>query len=284
MGENIMVSDPDVKHVEEALHKVNFLVVQDIFLTETAALADVVLPAACFAEKDGTFTNTERRVQRVRKAVNPPGEARADWQVLSDLIQRLGHSADYQSPAEIMAEIARVTPQYRGIDYDRIDAVGLQWPCPDRTHPGTKFLHSSHIARGRGLLVPVEHADSQELPDDEYPLILTTGRILYHYHTRTMTGRVEGLDELAPASFVEISPATAGKLGIENGEMVTVTSRRGSISTQARVTKHIKDGVVFIPFHFAKGNANVLTNVALDPVAQIPELKVAAVKVKRGQA
>ena len=279
MGENIMVSDPDVAHVEKALKSLDFLVVQDIFLTETAALADVVLPAACFAEKDGTFTNTERRVQRLVKAVDAPGQARADWEIISELIRRLGHDAPYSGPEDIMREIAALTPQYGGIAYPRISRVGLQWPCPDEDHPGTRYLHSKGIARGKGLLMPVQHAEAQELTDADYPLILTTGRIIYHYHTRSMTGRVEGLHELAPQSFVEISPATAEQFSVEDGETVSVSSRRGTIETTARVTPRIKDGVVFIPFHFAQGNANVLTNVALDPVAQIPELKVAAVRI-----
>lgn len=280
MGENIMVSDPDVAHVERALKELDFLVVQDIFLTETAALADVVLPATCFAEKDGTFTNTERRVQRIVKAVNPPGQARPDWEIISDLIRRLGYDASYGGPEDIMREIASVTPQYGGISYPRIVRVGLQWPCPDESHPGTRYLHSKGIARGKGLLMPVGHAEAQELTDTDYPLILTTGRILYHYHTRTMTGRVEGLQQLAPESFVEINPLTAEQFSVKDGDRVSVSSRRGTIETTARVTARIKEGVVFIPFHFAQGNANVLTNVALDPVAQIPELKVAAVSVR----
>ena len=279
MGENIMVSDPDVSHVARALAKLDLLVVQDIFLTETAELADVVLPAACFAEKEGTFTNTERRVQRLHKAVEPPGQARPDWQIISELMTRLGYSADYRSPEDIMREIASLTPQYGGISYPRIAGQGLQWPCPDKDHPGTRYLHSLSIARGKGRLMPVEHADAKELTDVEFPLVLTTGRILYHYHTRSMTGRVEGLQELAPESFVEINASTAERFAVADGEKVSVTSRRGSITTTVRVTPHISDGVVFIPFHYALGNANVLTNTALDPVAQIPELKVAAVRI-----
>ena len=268
MGENIMVSDPDVTHVEKTLRALDFLVVQDIFLTETAALADVVLPAACFAEKDGTFTNTERRVQRLVKAVNPPGRARPDWEIVSELIERLGGEASYDGPEDVMREIASVTPQYGGISYHRIADAGLQWPCPDENHAGTKYLHSTGIARGKGLLMPVGHSEAQERTDADYPLILTTGRILYHYHTRSIPGRVDGLQQLAPDSFVEIGPETAGQLCIDDGCLVEVSSRRAIIETTARVTSRIKQGVVFIPFHFAKGNANVLTNVALDPVAQ----------------
>lgn len=282
MGENIMVSDPDVQHVDDALRKLDFLVVQDIFLTETAEMADVVLPAACFAEKEGTFTNTERRVQKVRKALKAPGQARADWQILQDIMTRLGYHKVYQHPEEILEELASVTPQYGGITYQRIEQTGgLQWPCPNTDHPGTPYLHKETIARGKGLFVAVEHEDAKELPDETYPLILTTGRILYHYHTRTMTGRVPGLEEIAPASFVEIHPTTAEALDIKNGEIVRVISRRGSVETDARVTDRITPDVVFIPFHFAKGNANILTNTVLDPQSQVPELKVAAVRVEK---
>jgi formate dehydrogenase alpha subunit len=281
MGENIAVSDPDVKHVEKALEKLDFLVVQDIFLTETAQFADVVLPSSCFAEKDGTFTNTERRVQRVRRAVAGPGEVKADWEILQDVMNRLGHKKIYQSPADIMDEIAQVTPQYGGINYQRIEDTGIQWPCPDVNHPGTRFLHKDKIARGKGLFNPVDHQDAMELPDHEYPIILTTGRILYHYHTRTMTGRVEGLEEIASSSFVEINPISAQKLNITDGEIVRVTSRRGSLETIAKILDRVDENVVFIPFHFAQGNANILTNNVLDPVSLTPELKVAAVKIEK---
>ncbi len=281
MGENMMVSDPDVNHLEKALDRLDFLVVQDIFLSETAARAHVVLPAACHAEKEGTFTNTERRVQRLHKAVEPPGQARPDWEILRDIMVRMGHPADYSNPEDIMEEIRALTPQYGGIRYGRLDPMGLQWPCPHEDHPGTKFLHGSGIARGKGLLVAVEHAEAQELPDEEFPLVLTTGRVLYHYHTATMTGRVAGLRELSPHGFVEISPKTAASIEVADGDHVRIVSRRGAITAQARVTEHIMDGVVFIPFHFARANANVLTHAALDPVARIPELKVAAVRIEK---
>ncbi len=281
MGENIMVSDPDVQHVDNALRKLDFLVVQDIFRTETAEMADVVLPATCFAEKDGTFTNTERRVQRVRKAVEAPGEAWTDWKILSEIMVRLGNAKRYTSADEIMAEIAAVTPQYGGISYSRLETEGLQWPCPDNSHPGTKYLHHGHVIRGKGLFVPVEHEGAKERPDKQYPLTMTTGRILYHYHTRTMTGRVEGLEELAPSSFVEVNEKTAERLGIEHGELVRVVSRRGALTTTVRVTDRIREEVVFIPFHFAEGNANILTNTALDPTSKTAELKVAAVRIEK---
>lgn len=281
MGENPMVSDPDINHVKHALEHCEFLVVQDIFLTETAEYADVVLPAASFAEKDGTFTNTERRVQRVRQAVQPIGEAKPDWQILSELMTQIGGAERYRSPQSIMEEIARVTPQYGGISYARLEQGGLQWPCPTADHPGTPYLHKDKIARGLGLFMPTEYTPSAELPDKEYPFVFTTGRILYHYHTRTMTGRVDGLNQLAPRSYVEINEETADKLGIRENDWVRLSSRRGSIQTQARITDIVDEGVLFMPFHFSEGAANYLTNTALDKEAKIPELKVAAVKMEK---
>lgn len=281
MGENPMVSDPDLNHVKKALTDIDFLVVQDIFLTETAELADIVLPAASFAEKDGTFTNTERRVQRIRKAIEPVGEAKADWQILDELMRKLGHDKEYSGPGDIMDEIRTVTPQYGGITYDRIEEEGIQWPCPDMSHPGTKYLHKGTVARGKGLFMAVDHRDSAEVVDSEYPFVFTTGRILYHYHTRSMTGRVEGLNELAPESYVEINEVTANKFDISNGEKVRLTSRRGSIVTTAKVTDIIDEDVLFMPFHYAEGAANYLTNTKLDETAKIPELKVAAVRIEK---
>lgn len=281
MGENPMVSDPDLNHVEEALKNVEFLVVQDIFLTETAKLADVVLPAASFAEKDGTFSNTERRVQRVRKAIEPVGKSKADWVILMELMNKLGYSKTYGSPAEIMEEIAALTPSYGGISYARLEEGSLQWPCPNAEHPGTKFLHKDGIARGKGLFKAVEYIPSAELPDAAYPFMMTTGRILYHYHTRTMTGKSAGLNKLYPESYMEMNPATAKKLGVNDGDMLRVTSRRGEITTKAKLTGKIKEGVVFMPFHFAEGAANMLTNTVLDPVAKEPEYKVCAVNIEQ---
>ena len=280
LGENPMVSDPDLNHVEEALKNTEFLVVQDIFLTETARLADVVLPAASFAEKEGTFSNTERRGQRVRKAIEPIGKSKADWVILSDLLNRLGIEANYSNPSEIMAEISSLTPSYAGITYDRLDQLGsLQWPCPTLEHPGTPYLHKASIARGKGLFKGIDYKPSNELPDADYPFVLTTGRVLYHYHTRSMTGRVAGLNKISPESFIEINPVTARNLGIKDGEKVNVSSRRGEISTTAKVVRTIKENVVFMPFHFAEGAANVLTNPALDPISKIPEYKVCAVNI-----
>lgn len=281
MGENPMVSDPDLNHVKHALEHTEFLVVQDIFLTETAELADVVLPAAAFAEKDGTFSNTERRVQRVRKAINAPGQAKPDWMILMDLMNRLGYNKTYNNPSEIFDEIASVTPSYAGIDYERIEDKGIQWPCPTKDHPGTSYLHGGKFSRGKGLFMGIEYKDPAELPDDEYPMILTTGRVLYQYHTRTMTGKVEGLNKKVPESYVEINPDTAAKLGINDGDKVKVTSRRGTITVKAKVSDIVEDSVVFIPFHFAEGAANTLTNAALDPKCKIPEYKVCAVNLEK---
>jgi len=282
MGENPMVSDPDITHVKHALEHLDFLVVQDIFLTETAELADVVLPAASFAEKDGTFSNTERRVQRVRKAVSPVGDSKPDYEILSDIMNRLGYKASYENASEIFDEIASVTPQYAGIDYKRLEDInGLQWPCPTKDHPGTKYLHSKGCARGRALFVPCEYSQSAEMPDSTYPLVLTTGRILYQYHTTTMTGKTEGISKNYSDSFIEVNPSTANKLGIEDGEIVRVVSRRGSVETNVRVTEIVEEDVVFMPFHFAKGAANMITNSKLDPKAKIPELKVCAVRIEK---
>lgn len=281
MGENPMVSDPDINHVKKALESLDFLVVQDIFLTETAEFADVVLPAASFAEKDGTFANTERRVQRIRKAVNPIGDSKADWEILMGIMNKLGCEKIYNNASEIMDEIASVTPQYGGISFERIEKEGIQWPCPTKDHPGTKYLHSGSFSRGKGLFMPVGYVESAEMPDGEYPLILTTGRVLYHYHTRTMTGKVEGLNQKSPHSYVEINPATADKLGIKDGEKVLIASRRGEITTVAKITDIVDDNVVFMPFHFADGAANYLTNTALDSIAKEPELKVCAVKLEK---
>lgn len=283
MGENPMVSDPDINHVKKSLTNVDFLVVQDIFLTETAELADVVLPASSFAEKDGTFTNTERRVQRVRKAIEPVGDSKPDWQIIMEIMNKVGYKKKYLDASSIMDEISSVTPQYGGINYKRLeeDPLGLQWPCTDKNHPGTPFLHKEAMARGVGLFMPCEYVKSAELPDKEYPFTFTTGRILYHYHTRSMTGRVEGLNTLAPSSYVEINEITARKMKIKDGDIVKLSSRRGQIETTARITDIIDEGVLFMPFHYAEGAANYLTNNSLDAIAKIPELKVAAVRMEK---
>jgi formate dehydrogenase alpha subunit len=282
IGENPLLSEPNIAHAKEALEKLDFLVVQDIFLSETAELADVVLPGVSFAEKDGTFTNTERRVQRVRKAVEPIGDARPDWQITCQLAQRMGSNGfDFTHPSQIMDEIALLTPSYGGISYPRLEEGGLQWPCPTPQHPGTPVLHTQQFSRGKGRFIPLEYKPSVELPDKKYPLVLTTGRSLYHFHTGTMTRRVEGLNLLRPGGEVEISPADASKLGIADGEKVNVISRRGRVTAKAKVTEVSPEGVVFMTFHFAESPANRLTNPVLDPVAKIPEYKVCAVRVEK---
>ncbi len=288
IGENVAMSDPDSRHVVESLNTLDFLVVTELFMTETAQLADVVLPAASFAEKDGTFTNTERRVQRVRKAVNPPGEARADWQILCDVANHVSritnHGAaewSYNSPSEIMDEIASLTPSYAGISFARIETKGLQWPVPTQDHPGTPILHTEKFSRGKGLFSAVEHQEPAETPDQTYPFTLTTGRILQHYHTGAMTRRVPGLETLAPEERVEVNPDDAARLGLNDGDWVRVTSRRGAVESRAWVTDRVGHGLVFMTFHYAEALTNALTNTAVDPIAKIPELKVCAVKVER---
>jgi len=282
MGENPMISDPDLNHVKEALEKLEFLVVQDIFLTETAQLADVVLPGACFAEKTGTFTNTERRVQLLHQAIDPPGEARQDWEIICELAGRLGYQMGYASPSAIMEEIRQLTPQYGGISYRRLEqGEQLHWPCPNQDHPGTKILHQGKFTRGKGKFFPVEFIEPAEKPDKNYPFVLTTGRILYHFHTGTMTRKSQGLNQIVPGPYVELNPDDAKKLRIKDASKVRVKSRRGQIVVTAKITDRVDEGVVFIPFHFYEGAANVLTNPALDPQAKIPELKVCAVKVEK---
>jgi len=280
-GENPMLSDPDLKHVEKELDALDFLVVQDIFMTETAKKADVVLPAAAFAEKDGTFTNTERRIQRLHKAVDPPGDARQDWEIICDVAARMGYEMKYDGPRQIMEEIASLTPQYGGIDYDRIRENGLQWPCPSKDHPGTKVLHVGKFSRGKGLFHAIDYLPPAELPDKKYPLTLTTGRILYQFHTGTMTRKSRGLETLGGEAFVEIHPDDAKELGIADGEPVKITSRRGHVTVKAMITRRVDKGVVFMPFHFAEAAANRLTNPVVDPTAKIPEYKVCAVRLEK---
>ena len=282
MGENPALSDADISHVQAALKKLDFLVVQDIFLTETAELADVVLPACSFAEKEGTFVNTERRVQLIRRAVTPRGESRPDWAILRDLAGKLGFAWEYHAAGDIFAEIRRLTPSYAGITYRRLEAEGgLQWPCPAEDHPGTPFLHQGKFSRGLGKFHPVEYGDAAEQPDDAYPFILTTGRNLYHYHTGTMTRRSRGLDAIRPEEFVQLNEEDAGVLGVADGDRVKVSSRRGQVAVRVKVTEEVPKGVIFMTFHFKESPVNVLTNCALDPKAKTPELKVCAVNVEK---
>ena len=283
MGENPAVSDPDQRHVVESLKSLEFLVVQDLFMNETTQYADVILPAASPLEKKGTFTNTERRVQLLRKVVEPPGEAKPDWWIIKELANRMGAKWEYNSPRDIFEEIRRVVPQYAGITYDRIRDMGIQWPCPNEKHPGTRILHKDVFPMPNGLakFVPYEHIDPIEIPDDEYPFILTTGRTYEHFHTGTLTRRIEGFNQLVPEAFVEIHPEDARNIGIEEGDCVEVESRRGKIRVKAKIGG-IKRGVVFIPFHFAESAANVLTSAEkLDPEAKIPEFKVSAVRLRK---
>jgi formate dehydrogenase alpha subunit len=293
LGENPMMSDPDLNHVREALNTLDFLVVQDIFMNETAELADVVLPGASFAEKDGTNTNTERRVQRVRKAIEPLGDSKPDWVILCDLFKRvearLGTdrskgkfaSWDYESPKAILAEINAVAPSYGGITWERIENVGLQWPCPNTEHPGTQFLHAGKFTRGLGKFHAVEWMPPAEEPDEKYPFVLTTGRVLFHFHGGTMSRRSAGLNAIYPEGKVEIHPQDATKLGVADGELVRVSSRRGEVVAKAEVVEKADPGVIFMTFHFKEAAANLLTIAALDPVAKIPEYKVAAVRVEK---
>jgi predicted molibdopterin-dependent oxidoreductase YjgC len=282
IGENPLLSEPNIAHAKEALEKLEFLVVQDIFLSETAKLADVVLPGTSFAEKDGTFTNTERRVQRLRKAIEPIGDSRPDWWITCQLGKKMGSSGfNFEHPSQIMDEISSLTPSYGGISYQRLEDGGLQWPCPTPEHPGTPILHTQQFTRGKGRFIPLEYKPPMELPDEEYPLVLTTGRSLYHFHTGTMTRKVEGLNVLKREGTVEVNPKDASALGIADGEKVKVISRRGEVVAKAKVTDVSPVGVVFMTFHFAESPANLLTNPALDPVAKIPEYKVCAVRVER---
>jgi predicted molibdopterin-dependent oxidoreductase YjgC len=279
MGENPLLSDPDLHHVKKELQKLDLMIVQDIFMTETAQIADVVLPVAAFAEKDGTFTNTERRVQRVRKAIESPGDAKTDWEVICGVSNKMGYPMHYVSAKEIFDEVTTVTPSYAGITYKRLEKEGLQWPCPTSEHKGTKFLHKDKFSRGLGLFTAIEFIPPNELPDKEYPFLLSTGRVLYHYHTGTMTTRAQGPSERCPESLVEINPADAEKLGISDGQLVKVTSRRGNVEAKAHITTKSAPGSIFMNFHFTNAPVNLLTNPALDPTGKIPEYKVCAVKL-----
>lgn len=281
MGENPLVSDPDLAHAKKAFDNLDFLVVQDLFMTETAQIADVVFPTRCFAEKDGTFSNTERKVQRIRKAVEPPGGAKYDWEIMCEVATRMGYKMSYENSEAIMKEIADTTPSYGGITYDRIEKEGLHWPCPDTDHPGTPILHVGQFVRGKGLFHAIDFIPANELPDDDYPFAMTTGRLLYHYHTGTMTMKTEGLNEKAPENFIEITGNDAADLGVSTGDTVKVSSRRGEVEAKVKVSSKTKDGTIFMPFHFAENAANHLTNPALDPICKIPELKVCAVKVEK---
>lgn len=280
MGENPMLSNPDIAGSRQALEELELLIVQDIFLTETAELAHVVLPAAAWAEKDGTFANTERRVQLIRQAADPPGQALADWEIIARLSERLGYPMNCASPAAIMNEIAKVTPYYGGITHDRLGTGGLQWPCPTGDHPGTVFLHYEKFSRGMGLFHQVEFRSGAEVPDADYPFVLITGRIYYQYHTGTMSRRSRGLETAAPECFIEVHPQTAERLGIKPGSLVFVSTRRGQVRVKAIVTERVGPMVLFMPFHYAEAAANRLTNPEIDEKAKIPELKYCAAQLQ----
>ncbi|RYJ08490.1 formate dehydrogenase subunit alpha [Halogeometricum borinquense] len=288
VGENPALSEPDVTHAAEALEQIDFLAVQDIFVTETAEYADVILPAATSPEKHGTFTNTERRIQRVRPSSDPPGEARQDWEITQALANRLGYEWDYDHPKEVMAEISSLAPIYGGVTYDRLengDEHGLQWPCWDETHPGTPYLYdyeegNFNFDDGLARFVPADGGHPGELPDEAFPYTLTSGRVLYHWHTGQITRRVEGLMSHVGESFVEINPETAAQIGVEDGEYVRVESRRGAIVVKATITDRVGDGTLFIPMHFAAGAVNKLTQENFDPQTGIPEYKVSSVRVE----
>ena len=281
VGENPMVSDPDIHHVEKALSQLDILIVQDIFLTQTAKMANIVLPGTSFAEKSGTFSNTERRVLLVREAIPPKGEARPDWEIIRDLSTGLGYPMEYNSPEEVFEEIRALTPSYAGLTYNRLAEQGLQWPCPTEDHPGTQFLHKDRFTRGKGAFTPIDFKPPAEVVDKDYPMWLTTGRLFVHYHTGTMTRISPSLHHEQEEGYVEINPTDARTMKIKDGERVQVSSRRGTIQIKAKVMNTVKRGVVFIPFHFAESAANMLTNPAFDPVAKIPEFKACAVKVEK---
>ena len=284
MGENPVRSHPDIRHIEEAFENLEFLVVQDIFPTETTKFAHVVLPATAWGEKDGTFTNTDRRVQRVRRAVAPPAEARDDWWIIQEVARRMGDDYGFENPSQIFDEMASLMPIYSGISYDRIEREGIPWPCPSPDHPGTPYLHRDgkfNTPDGRGRFFPVRHVDPPELPDEEYPFYLTTGRVGVHWHTGSMSRRIHYLEREVPEPFVEINPEDARTLGVRTGDRIRVCSRRGCVEAKALVTDTVSRGVVFSTFHFEEAPINLLTINVLDPIALIPELKVSAVRIEK---
>jgi formate dehydrogenase alpha subunit len=282
VGENPVVTEPDITHVRKCLEKVELFICHDIFPTETTKYAHVLLPAAAAQEGEGTFSNTERRVQWLNKVVEPPGEARPNWWIVSQIAKRMGgHGFDYESASDILREINELTPSFAGITVERVQKKGLQWPCPDASHPGTMILHQERFSRGRGHFAITTPKPLAEPPDEEYPFVLSTIRRLFHYHSRTMTGRVQGLNELLGREWMDINPSDAERLGLQDGDIVRVSSRRGSIDAFSRVTDHCIPGVVFMDFHFAESPVNLLTNPAHDPICKVPEFKAAAVRIEK---
>jgi predicted molibdopterin-dependent oxidoreductase YjgC len=283
IGENPKLSDPDWNHLNEALKKLDFLVVQDLFLSETAQVADVVFSAAALSEKEGTFTNTERRCMRIHKAVEPLANTLPDWQIISRLSTAMGYAMDYASPEAIFDEMASLTPKsYAGMTYARMGLDGLQWPCPDSNHPGTPYLHKDQFARGKGQFHAIDYLAPAEMPDADYPYFLTTGRMFAHFHTGTMTRISPHLDREQTTGYVSISPADAQELDVHDGEVLVLTSRRGRMEAPAKISAALKPGTVFLPIHFGENPTNVLTSSeAVDPLAKIPEFKVSAVKIEK---
>jgi formate dehydrogenase alpha subunit len=282
IGENPKLSDADRNHLNKALAKLDFLAVQGLFLSETAQVADVVLAASSVAEKDGTFTNTERRCLRIHKAIEPIENTLADWQIIAKLSTAMGYKMDYESPEEIFNEMAALTPEsYGGMSYKRLGINGLQWPCPSPEHPGTPYLQKGEFERGKGKFHAIEYRDPAEMPDEAYPFYLTTGRTFAHFHTGTMSRVSPHLDTEQKTGYVEINPKDAEELDIKEGELVSLSSRRGTIEAPVRLSTSVGPGVLFVPIHFGENPANMLTNPACDPVAKIPEFKVCAVKVEK---
>jgi predicted molibdopterin-dependent oxidoreductase YjgC len=287
MGEDILISEPNLSRIEEGINKVEFIAIQEPFFNETSRYADVIFPSAVFAEKDGTFTNSERRFQLVRKAVDSPGEARADRDILLDLARACGQSWQYDSTADIFAEMASLAPRFAGIRHERIEAErprglsGIQWPCPDDSHPGTTYLHEDGVLRGLGLFQPVEYRPPAEVADEDYTLLLSTGRTLYHYNAATGTRRETGLNAKQPEAFVEIHPRDARRRGIRDDDRVAVTTRRGEIELRAIVSRQVRPGCIWLPLHFTEALANRITNDAGDRVTGTAEYKVCAAEVRR---
>jgi formate dehydrogenase (NADP+) alpha subunit len=282
IGENPVLSEPDLDHARKCLDKLEFLVCQDIFLSETALSADIVLPAAAAMEREGTFTNTERRVQWLNQVVDPPGEAKPDWWIACQVARRMGAPGfDFDSAAAVLAEINTLTPSYGGITPERLQTQSLQWPCPDPGHAGTSILHQDRFTRGKGYFVPIVYQGPMELPDDDYPFVLTTARSLFHYHTGTMTRKIGGLNQLRDREWLEMHASDAERLGVETGETVRITSRRGSVQACVRANTQLIPGVVAMDFHFAESPVNALTNPAHDPISKIPEYKVCAVRIDK---
>ena len=282
IGENVVMSEPNQAHTIHALKNVEFLIVQDIFMNETAEYADVVFPAVCYAETEGTFTNTERRVQRVRKAVEPPGTARDDWWITCEIARRMGFVMEYASAEHIWEEIRALSPAMAGITYQRIACQGIQWPCPDTDHTGTCYLYCDNVFPcGKAKFQPAHWKPAAEVPDEEYPFVLTTGRRLWHYHTGTQTRRSAGFNEIFPEELIEVHPADAEKLNIKEGDYITAVSRRGKVRVKAWLTDRVMPGVCFMTFHFNEACANVLTNNAFDPVTGTAEYKACAIRLEK---